>query len=79
MSTPRSDHVREVYTGQEGLFSTLQPGSLLIDSSTIEADVSKEMAMLAQERGSQYIDAPVSGGGPIIELVVMEYVCLPLL
>ncbi len=57
-----SDHVRNVYTSDNGLLSAISPGTLMIDSSTIDPSVSQEMYKLAKEKGSQYIDAPVSGG-----------------
>ena len=41
---------------------TVQPGTLLIDSSTIDPNVSKEMAALAVKKGAVFMDAPVSGG-----------------
>ena len=57
-----SEHVRSLYTGDNGILSVIQPDTLLIDSSTIDPAVSKEMAVLAEEKRSKYIDAPVSGG-----------------
>ena len=54
--------MRQVYTDDQGIFSSVQSDTLLIDSSTIEAVVAKEMASLAKEHGATYIDAPVSGG-----------------
>eukprot|EP00118_Oscarella_pearsei_P007629 m.37966 g.37966 ORF g.37966 m.37966 type:complete len:316 (+) comp32487_c0_seq5:58-1005(+) len=59
---PSSPHVREVYAGQNGILKTVQPGTLLIDSSTIDPAVSKEVAVMVAEKGSQMVDAPVSGG-----------------
>ncbi|KAK2177228.1 hypothetical protein NP493_612g02000 [Ridgeia piscesae] len=59
---PSSPHVMEVYTGTDGIFSTVQAGSLLIDSSTIDPAVSKDMAALADTHGANFMDAPVSGG-----------------
>lgn len=38
------------------------PGALYIDFSTIRPDVSRELAAAAAARGSQLLDAPVSGG-----------------
>ena len=52
----------EVYTGKDGIFSTVQPGSLLVDSSTIDPDVSREMGQLALQHRAAYMEAPVSGG-----------------
>ncbi|KAJ8307117.1 hypothetical protein KUTeg_015201 [Tegillarca granosa] len=59
---PATQHVQEVYTGKNGIFSTVQKDSILIDSSTIDPAVSQEMAALAKEKGASYLDAPVSGG-----------------
>ena len=41
---------------------TVQSGSLLIDSSTIDPAVSKDMAAIAETHGANFVDAPVSGG-----------------
>lgn len=43
-------------------FSTVKPGSLLIDTSTIEPAVAQEMGELTQSKGATFLDAPVSGG-----------------
>lgn len=40
----------------------VKKGSLLIDSSTIDPAVSKEMAAAAEKMGAVFMDAPVSGG-----------------
>lgn len=40
----------------------VKKGSLLIDSSTIDPAVSKEMATAAEKMGAVFMDAPVSGG-----------------
>ena len=42
--------------------SSVQSGSLLIDSSTIDPSVSQEMEKLCKDKGATYMDAPVSGG-----------------
>lgn len=59
---PSNPHVREVYTGTDGVFSTMMPGTLCIDSSTIDPAVSIEMAAAAKDAGGSFMDAPVSGG-----------------
>lgn len=43
-------------------FRKVKKGTLLIDSSTIDPSVSKEMAVAAEKMGAVYMDAPVSGG-----------------
>ncbi|CAD6197410.1 unnamed protein product [Caenorhabditis auriculariae] len=59
---PSSPHVRNVYTGDNGILKTIQPDTLCMDSSTIDQTVSIEMARLLREKKSLYIDAPISGG-----------------
>lgn len=57
-----SEHVREVYNGNNGIFTTVQPDSLLIDCSTIDGQSAIDMSNLAKDKGAHYVDAPVSGG-----------------
>ncbi|XP_078395141.1 3-hydroxyisobutyrate dehydrogenase b isoform X1 [Cetorhinus maximus] len=59
---PSSPNVIEVYTGPNGILKKVKKGSLLIDSSTIDPAVSKEMANAAEKTGALFMDAPVSGG-----------------
>lgn len=59
---PSSPNVLEVYTGSNGIFSTIQKGTLCMDSSTIDPAVSQEMATLAKQKNAALVDAPVSGG-----------------
>ncbi|KFM57112.1 3-hydroxyisobutyrate dehydrogenase, mitochondrial, partial [Stegodyphus mimosarum] len=59
---PSSPHVQEVYAGENGIFERVKPGTLLIDSSTIDPAVTKDLALMAEKRGAVYLDAPVSGG-----------------
>lgn len=42
--------------------SAVQKGSLLIDSSTIDTAVAKQVAAKATDIGANFVDAPVSGG-----------------
>ncbi|MBK1895612.1 3-hydroxyisobutyrate dehydrogenase [Chryseobacterium paridis] len=57
---PSGKHVAELYS--EELINNLQPGTLIIDSSTIDAVTARSVAELAVSRGHKMIDAPVSGG-----------------
>ena len=43
-------------------FSAVKPGSLLIDTSTIEPSVAREVGEIVQSKGATFLDAPVSGG-----------------
>lgn len=59
---PSSPHVRAVYTGAEGVLAGAAPGTLLIDSSTIDPHTAREVAAAATKAGTPMVDAPVSGG-----------------
>lgn len=59
---PSSPHVKAVYSGEQGIFGTMQKGTLLMDSSTIDPSVSQEIATKAEELGASFVDSPVSGG-----------------
>lgn len=59
---PASAHVRAVYLGDDGLIAGAAPGTLLIESSTIDVDTSRAMGAAAIETGLEMIDAPVTGG-----------------
>ena len=54
--------VHEVVSGEEGLLQTMKKGGVIIDHTTISADVSKELSELCSLKGIGFIDAPVSGG-----------------
>ncbi|GJD95575.1 3-hydroxyisobutyrate dehydrogenase [Methylobacterium iners] len=56
---PAGRHVIEVW-GE--IAATVPPGTLLIDSSTIDVESARRAHALAEARGCSSIDAPVSGG-----------------
>jgi 3-hydroxyisobutyrate dehydrogenase len=53
--------VRQIFTGDSGLFSSKTRGKIIINMSTVSPSISKEMASLCMEEGNHYLDAPVSG------------------
>ena len=72
---PNNDIVRSVFTDpSEGILSGLQKGSFLIDSSTVDPAVSKEVAALAKNAGAEcFVDAPVSGNLPVFLLIKWSF------
>ena len=54
--------VREVYFGADGVLAGVKSGSLVIDMTTTEPSLSKEIYVAAKAKGVVAIDAPVSGG-----------------
>lgn len=59
---PASRHVEGLYLGEQGLLAAIEPGALVIDSSTIAPASARKVAEAAAARGLAMIDAPVSGG-----------------
>jgi 3-hydroxyisobutyrate dehydrogenase len=59
---PAVKQVRDVYLDPQGVIASVAPGTLLIDSSTIDVDTARAVSAAAEGRGLELIDAPVSGG-----------------
>lgn len=60
---PAGKHVEGLYvTGDQPLFDLVDKNTLVIDSSTIDADTARRVAAAGAAKGISFIDAPVSGG-----------------
>ncbi|MBD8875072.1 3-hydroxyisobutyrate dehydrogenase [Roseibium polysiphoniae] len=59
---PAGAHVRKIYQGEGGILDNARPGTLLIDSSTIDVDSARVVAAAAAGKDMPMVDAPVSGG-----------------
>jgi 3-hydroxyisobutyrate dehydrogenase len=59
---PAGQHVRQVYLGDQGLLKTAKPGTLFIDSSTIDVATARDVYAAAKTARMDFLDAPVSGG-----------------
>src|SRR5437016_6161263 len=59
---PSGKEVREVYLGSSGIIESANPGTLLIDCSTIDVETARAVAAEAEKKGLMMLDAPVSGG-----------------
>ena len=58
---PDSGDVRAVFEGPTGVFAGAAVGNLLIDCSTVNPEVSRDLARLAAEAGLRFCDAGVGG------------------
>jgi 3-hydroxyisobutyrate dehydrogenase len=59
---PSSPHVQSVYLGADGVLAGVARNVPLVDSSTIDPLVAREVAATAAKQGNPLADAPVSGG-----------------
>jgi 3-hydroxyisobutyrate dehydrogenase len=58
----RDADLREVTLGEKGAFQAMKKGSLFVDHTTASANIARELAVEAEKRGFDFVDAPVSGG-----------------
>ena len=72
---PAGRHVSDVYTGNGEVLASIDPGTLLIDSSTIDVATSREMHQAAAAAGYDMLDAPVSGGVTGAEAGTLTIMC----
>jgi 3-hydroxyisobutyrate dehydrogenase len=54
--------VREVFLGPQGALAGSKPGTVLVDMTTSEPSLAREIHEAAKARGAGSVDAPVSGG-----------------
>jgi 2-hydroxy-3-oxopropionate reductase len=62
LMVPDTPDVDAVLFGQDGVAEGLRKGTLVIDMSSISPISTKEFARRINEKGCDYLDAPVSGG-----------------
>ena len=54
--------VRDVYLGENGILKGAKSGSIIVDMTTTEPSLAKEIYDKAKAQGIASVDAPVSGG-----------------
>ena len=71
---PVGANVREVFM-QDGVIAAADPGTVLIDSSTIDVATAQDAAAAARAAGFAMLDAPVSGGVIGAEQATLTFMC----
>ena len=69
------DDVRGVVLGEDGVFSGISAGAILVDHTTASAGLARELHAAGQGRGISFIDAPVSGGQAGAENGTLTVMC----
>ncbi|MGW1344360.1 2-hydroxy-3-oxopropionate reductase [Kribbella sp. NPDC002412] len=62
LMVPDTPDVEDALFGADGVAQGLRPGSLVIDMSSISPTATQGFALRIEKQGSDYLDAPVSGG-----------------
>ena len=65
LALPSPKAVKSVVFGNDGILEGGQPGSLILDISTVDPLTSQQVDQAARENGISYLEAPVSGGEPM--------------
>jgi len=69
------DDLRSVVYGDDGILAGMKEGAIFVDHTTASADVAREIAEKAAEKGIRFIDAPVSGGQAGAENGMLTVMC----
>jgi 3-hydroxyisobutyrate dehydrogenase-like beta-hydroxyacid dehydrogenase len=59
--------VHSVYTAEDGVFAVTQPGTVVLEMSTISPESSRELHRLGAEKGIDVLDVAISGSTPAAE------------
>lgn len=59
--------VKSVYQGPQGVVEGLAPGSVAIDTSTVDPETIHEVGRSVDDAGSDFLDCPVSGSVSVVE------------
>lgn len=57
--------VEEVLCGENGVLAGAEPGTIVLDHSTVHPEFARRMEEACASRGVTYLDAPVSGTGDV--------------
>src|SRR5713226_3330745 len=64
---PNDEAVLSVYQGPEGVLACANPGSIVIEMSTVSPDTSRMLHRMGIERGIEVLDVAISGSTPAAE------------
>jgi len=64
---PSDRAVLDIYGGPDSVFAHANPGSVVIDMSTVFPETSQEVSRLGKERGVEVLDVTISGSTPAAE------------
>lgn len=59
--------VRSVYFDKGGVFSTVEPGAIILEMSTISPELSRQLHQEARAKGVNLLDVAISGSTPAVE------------
>ena len=64
---PTDDAVLSVYEGPEGVIACANPGTIVLEMSTVSPETSRTIHRMGRERGIEVLDVAISGSTPAAE------------
>jgi 3-hydroxyisobutyrate dehydrogenase-like beta-hydroxyacid dehydrogenase len=61
------DTVKDAYGGPQGVAAGLRPGTVVLESTTVDPRTVRALRPLVEERGASLLDTPVSGSVMLVE------------
>jgi 3-hydroxyisobutyrate dehydrogenase-like beta-hydroxyacid dehydrogenase len=61
------DTVKDAYGGPQGVVAGLRPGTVVLESTTVDPRTVRALGPLVEERGASLLDTPVSGSVMLVE------------
>jgi 3-hydroxyisobutyrate dehydrogenase-like beta-hydroxyacid dehydrogenase len=59
--------VKSVYLDKAGVFSAVEPGTIILEMSTISPELSRRLHREARKRGINFLDVAISGSTPAVD------------
>ncbi|WP_423141877.1 NAD(P)-dependent oxidoreductase [Parablastomonas sp. CN1-191] len=69
------DDLADVVLAPQGAFSTIRPGAIFLDHTTVSARIARQIAVEARDREVHCVDAPVTGGQAGAEAGTLTVMC----
>ena len=69
------DDVRSVVYGDDGAFAGMKRSAVLVDHTSVSAELARELDAAAKERGLRFVDGPISGGQTGAEAGALTIMC----
>jgi len=66
-SLAHDEAVRSVYLDKDGVFATVEPGTVILEMSTISPELSRSLHKEARAKGVNFLDVAISGSTPAVE------------
>lgn len=72
---PNPQAAVDVYEGSRGIIAGVSEGKIVVDTSTISPNQSRQLYKQIRERGGAFLDAPISGGAVRAQAGTLTIMC----